>query len=249
MQTINRIIDLLELLSQHNNGLMISEISQEINLPISTTHRMLNSLKKRGYISQDALTKRYQLGISILSLAVSVINNNDIVNSARPYMEALSSSCQNLVFLTVEENNKAICVSMVNNSNKVKFYVKIGSEMPVHCAVGAQAIFAYKTDKEIDALLKNKTFTRYTEHTLVEAAPIKEKLAFIKQMGYGICDEEMELGVRAIAVPIKNRFGQISASLTVIGIKYNESKEDQLHIIEDLKRTASQISKTLGYIE
>lgn len=248
MQTVNRIVDLLELLSKYNNGLMISEISEELDLPISTTHRMLTSLKKRGYITQDTITKRYKIGVNILSLAVSVLNNNDIVNSARRHMEELSSKWQILVFLAVAENDKAICVSMVNNSNKVKFYVEIGSEMPIHCAVSAQAIFAFREDKDIDKLLEGRTFSKYTPKTLVNTGDIKQKLLSIRDMGYGICNEEMEIGVKAIAVPIKNRFGQVLASINVIGIKGNGEEVDEDQLIQDMQNAASEISKTLGYI-
>ncbi len=249
MQTVNRIINILELLSKFSNGLMISEISEEVDLPISTTYRILNALKKRGYIAQDSLTKRYRLGMGISTLAIKLLNNNDIVNSARPYMEELSSKWEILVFIAVEENDKAICVSMVNNSNKVKFYVNIGSEMPLYCTSSSQVIFAYKTEKKIDSLLSQGTFSKLTPNTLTDPEDIKKKLCTIRELGYGICNEEMELGVKAISAPIKNRSNQVSASINIIGIKGDESIENETLMIKDLQNAALKISRSIGCID
>ncbi|WZL71942.1 IclR family transcriptional regulator [Clostridiaceae bacterium 35-E11] len=245
MQIIDRLLELLNLLSKRKEGYMISEISEHLSIPISSIHRMLACLKKNDYVVQDPETKKYKLSWKVLHLAVNLLNNNDIRLVARPYLERLSLKYEEMVFLSIMENNRAICIDTVMSSDRVKFYVKIGSEMPMNAAVAAQVILAYLDEEMIEKILCQQKINRFTLHTLTNIEEIKKKLECIRKTGYGLCDEELEAGVNAIAVPIRDYSGSVAASITMVGIKsknyINENK------IQDLKRTASEISIALGY--
>lgn len=245
MKTVDRITKLLEFLSKHKDGIGINEISESIDIPLSTTHRILNSLKKDGYVSQDRLTKRYKLGIKVLSLATNLVNDMDIVKIARPIIEDLSTKYGQLVFLSVLENNKIICVDMVNNSKRMKFYVRIGSTMPIHCTAAGKSIVANLDEAKIDNLLKNGNIKRYTPHTKIEEVEIKKEFSMIRQNGYAVCNEELELGVNAISIPIYGRDNMVYASITIMIMKHLKYDENQ--IINDLKYSGNKISEYLGY--
>lgn len=245
MQIIDRLLELLNLLSKRKEGYMISEISENLYIPISSIHRMLACLKKHDYVVQDPETKKYKLSWKVLHLAVNLLNNHDIRLVARPYLERLSLEHEEVVFLTIMENNRAICIDTVMCSDRAKFYVKIGSEMPMNAAVAAQVILAYMDEKMIDKILSEQKGRRFTSHTLTNTEDIKKKLKVIQKMGYGLCDEELETGVTAIAVPIRDYSKNVVASITMVGIK-SENFIDE-NKIQDLKHIASEISIALGY--
>lgn len=245
MKTVDRITKLLEFLSEYRDGIGINEISESIDLPLSTTHRMLSALKKNDYVCQDKLTKRYKLGIRILSLATNMINNMDIVKIARPIIEDLSIKYGQLVFLSVLENNRVICVDMVNYSKIMKFYVRIGSNMPVHCASASKVIVANLEESRINDILKSEDIKKYTTNTKVEIDEIKKELSMIRQQGYAECKEELELGVNAFAIPIYGRDNEVYASITIMIMNHLEYDREQ--IINDLKYSGNKISEYLGY--
>ncbi len=245
MQIIDRAFELLELLSKNKGGYMISELSEKLDVPISSVHRLLSSFKKKNYIVQDPQTKRYRLGLKVLNLAVNLLNNCDIRKIVRPHMEALCSKHGEAVFLTIFENETAVCIDTVMNENSCKFYVKIGSEMPIHAAVAGQVILADEDEDRIDFVLKKTDYVPYTAYTITDPEKLKQKLKEIKKMGYGICDEELEIGVQAFGVPIRDHSGKAIASITMLRIKTgNEIEKEKL---EDLKKTAFDISLALGY--
>mgnify|MGYP000856610231 CR=1 FL=1 len=247
MQTIDRVVQLLELLSKYNDGIGINQISETVDLPLSTTHRMLNGLKKDGYVTQDNVSKRYKLGVGILSLAVNMLNNMDIIKITMPFIEDLSTKYGQLMFLSVFENNKIICVDMVNNSSGMKYYVQVGSTMPAYCSASGKIIVAYQDDLQIDKILKSESRTKYTNNTKLDTNEIKRELKMARKLGYAVCNEEMEIGAIALSTPIFNRHGNVFASITIMLVKHLENEE--YRIIEDLKEASDKISRCLGYIK
>lgn len=245
MQTVDRILMLIDLLSSKKGGYMISEISEYLDLPISTIHRLLSSLKEHGYVIQDYETKKYRLGFKILQLGDNLLNNIDVRLVARTYMEKLCQKYREVAFLTIMENNRMVCIDTEIPSEKVRYFVKIGAEMPVNASASAQAILAYRDEIIIDMVINGKEFIKYTPNTLINNEEIKNKLKEIKSKGYAICDEELELGVKAIAAPIRDYTRKIIASITLLYIKsknFNEEKK-----IKDVQDTALEISTAMGY--
>ncbi len=247
MQTIDRTFKLLEYLSQAKNDIGINEISNHLDLPLSTTHRMLTALKDRGYVSQDQDTKRYGLGIEVLTLAVKLLNELDIVRIAKPMLSLLSTKYGQLVYLSVLKNNKVVCVDMVNNARNMKYFVQIGTTMPTYCAASAKAIVAYQDLEVMDRVLDRESYHKFTKNTLTSKDMVIQELKKVREKGYAFCDEEMEEGVNAIATPIRDRDGNVIASITMMLMgKYNYDYE-QLEY--DLKEASLSVSRHLGFIE
>lgn len=245
MQIIDRVLTLLELLSSNNDGYMITEISEKLELPISTVHRILSSLKKHNYIEQDEETKKYKLGLNVLNLAVNLLNNNDVRAISRKHIKKISMKYNNLVFLTLMQNDVAICIDTVESSGNMNFYVKIGSEMPINATASAQAIAAYMKENEVNEILEKQYSKKYTSRTLTEVESVKKKLKQIRETGYAICDEELETGTVAISVPIRDFSKKVIGSITMVEIKLDTSIQEKKII--DLKETAKVISCALGY--
>ncbi len=245
MQIIDRISDLLDILVNTKDGHSVSEISEKMQLSPSSVHRMLSSLKKIGYVAQDSDTKKYKAGLKILTLAVNLLNHYDIRTTALHHMKSLSEKYDKLVFLSVYQNGLVVCIETVELSSNMKFYVNIGSEMPLNAAAAAQAIIAFESDQVIDALLEQESYKPFTEHTIIQGSELKSKLLKVREDGYAICDRELEEGVNAISVPIRDYSGKVVASLTMTGLTSVNSLDES--VIEDVIQSAGQISNDLGY--
>lgn len=247
MQTVERTLSLLEYLSEFKDGVGVNEISNHLDLPLSTTHRLLTALKNNGYVSQDYLTRRYSLGIGVLTLAVKLLNEMDIVQIAKPMLSELSTKYGQLVYISVLKNNKVICVDMVNNAKNMRYFVQIGTSMPTYCAASAKAVVAYQDEDLINRIIDNEKFHPFTKRTLISKDMVIEELKKVENQGYAICDEEMEEGVQAIATPIRDREGKVVASVTLMLMgKYHYNLEQ---LVFDMKETSLSISRYLGYIQ
>ncbi len=247
MQSVERTISLMEQLSKFKDGIGINELSNRLDLPLSTTHRILTALKEKGYVNQDSYSKRYSLGIEVLTLAVRFINELDIVKIAKPILNNLSTKYGQLVYISVIENDKVVCVDMVNNARNMKYFVQIGTTMPAYCAASAKAIVAFQNKDIINGIIEKEKFYKFTKNTFSTKEEVVGELEKVVEIGYAFCDEEMEEGVQAIATPIRDREGKVVASITIMLLGKYQYQSDEL--VLDMKKASQFISKSLGYIE
>lgn len=248
IQSIDRAVEILEILSKTNEGEPISAISSETGLAISTTHRILSSLMENKLVSQDSSTKYYKLGIRVLTMSVNFLNNNRIVSVSKYHLEELANKQKILTALFVLEAEEVVCVDCILDTHEynAQFCVKIGSRMPMQSSAAAKIIWANQTDEELKNILEKKSpFERFTERTKCKPNEIFEDLKMSKLRGYAVCDEELERSVVAIAAPIYNFNSKAIAALSVTTFKGDEKVNEQL--INDVILCAKKISYDLGY--
>ncbi len=243
MQSIDRFIWTLELLGNSRNGLMITEIRDELQLPISSIHRMLSSLKEHGMIMQDEDTKRYKLGVKLLTIASGLLNQLDIRERSKDLLIEMSNELDRMVFLSVMEQDSVVCIETVSEGLNSNFYVKIGALMPFSVAVSAQTILAYQEKHVIDRITNSIEFAQYTKNSIMTKEDFLSKLQTIKENGYGTCLEEFQDGVDGYSAPVFDREGKCIASITILEGKTDNSMDEKISL---LKKTAKAISKLNG---
>lgn len=248
MQSVDRIVTILSLLSEAGKGLGITELYTSCDLPKSTLHRTLNSLLEYGFVLQDEQTKKYRLGHAVLRLGASFLAQNDLRSYARAYLEKLGAELNESVYLTILNDESAICVDTFGATRNLNYFVHIGRDMPFNTTAAAKVILAFQPEELIRRIISSKKLVKLTENSIVEPDRLFQHLMDIKDQGYGICEEEMEEGVTAIAAPIWNWGGQVVASVAVIGPSVRLGGEIRQEIIEKVKKTAENISRELGWV-
>jgi DNA-binding IclR family transcriptional regulator len=246
MQIVDRISDLLDILAQEKDGCSVSEISERMKLSPSSVHRMLSSLREKNYVVQNTITKKYKIGLKILTLAVKLLNHYDVRAISKKYMNELSSKYDNLVFLSAYQNGLVVCIDTVEMASNMKFYVNIGSKMPLNGAAAAQSIIAFDSDEFKKEIFSKQKYKKYTNSTIDTEEKLKERFNEVIRDGYAICDGELEDGVCAMSAPIRDYTNSVVASLSMTGIRTVDSISRNK--INDLIKTALKISNELGYL-
>lgn len=247
MQSVDRIVNILTKLSNSSKGLGITDLYGVCDLPKSTLHRTLNSLMEFGFVVQDAQTKKYRLGSALLRLGTSYLAQNDLRSVSRPFIEELGSSLNETVYITALQDDMSICVDTYGASRNLNYFVRIGREMPFNTTASAKVILAYQPKELIRKIVYNKKLTKLTEKSIVDPDYLLKHLDSIREGGYGVCEEEMEEGVAAVAAPIWDWTSQVIGSVAVIGPWIRLSGPIRPEIIEKVKNTANLISREMGY--
>lgn len=243
MQSVDRFIRALELLGNSRNGLMITEISDELHLPISSVHRLLSSLREHGMVVQDENTKKYKLGVRLITIASGLLNQLDIRERSKDLLIKMSNKLGRMVFLSIMEQDTVVCIDTVSEGQNSNFYVKIGAIMPFSAAVSAQTILAYQDESVISRVINSIEFVQYTENTINSKEEFLFKLFSIRKNGYGMCIEELQDGVNGYSAPTFDREGKCIASITILEGKTNHGIDEKIRL---LKETAKAISKLNG---
>ena len=251
MKSLEKIIKILDYLSDIEREVGITELSLELNLPKSTVHRILKDLSRYSVVEKENDTSRYKIGLRILKYSNSLLRSLDLRQIVKPILKKVCNETQETTFLTVWRNDQGICIDSISSSRSANthLFVEIGREMPFHCTASSEALLANQPIEDIKRIINKKQLLRYTPNTITEPKKLIIHLLDIKNKGFAICDEELEEGIKAIAAPIKNIKGKTIASITITGLAQRLNSNNMERLIKIVTNSAQEISKSLGYKE
>lgn len=250
LETLVRSLSILSLFTRETPALTLTEIATATNLNKTTVFRILATLEEAGYLVRDPATKRYQPGLKVLQLGFATISSLEVRQVARVFLQQLSQQVGETVSLSVLDDHEIIYVDRVRNRRIVGVVLGMGSRLPAHCASMGKAMLAHMPSEELDKLLDKVELEPCTSKSLVDREALKAELACVRERGYATNDEELEMGLRAVASPIWDNSNQVVAAINITGSTSTISQERlEGELAQAVVRTATQISQALGYLD
>lgn len=248
VQSVERTLDILEALAEAGRPVTLSDLSHQVNLHVSTVHRLLATLIERNYARQDDNTGRYLIGPRLLELSSGLPDQYDVRAEAHPVLEKLSAQIGETANLSVRSGDNLVYIDQVQSEKLVRMFTRVGSSAPLYCTGAGKLFLAYgpadNFEREFNRYLLENRLEPRTPHTLVRPPSLREELRRIKERGYSFDNEEMEEGVICVAAPIFDKAGQITAAISVSG---PGSRGHILGAVEPVQKAAEAISERLGY--
>jgi DNA-binding IclR family transcriptional regulator len=205
-----RVLSMLETQSE----LRVSLVADELGVARSTAHRLLSTLAWRGFVNQDRVSKVYRAGSALIELGLRSVSEYDLRRVAMPHMERLSHDLGETVNLLILEAGACRFIGGVQSANAVKTRLLTGTVLPAYATSGGKVLLASLPPEDLRALYPRglKKVTGGTHRTL---AGLRDELALIRNSGYAVNNEESAVGLRAVAVPVRDRIGRCIAALAV----------------------------------
>ncbi len=246
-----RVLDILEILEDYPSGLTLAEISEKINLPKSSTHRILGVLLERQYVRESYGNGKYLLGYQILSLAKTCVNGIDLLNEARPFMEALNNEFNETVILGVPDHNyrRIIYLDKIDSSHSLRLVSNIGERVPIHCTALGKAILSKLEEDKVRKILENYELRKFTDNTILNLEEFIKELHKINKAGVAIDREEYKPFVSCVAAPIRNYDGMPIAAISMSIPTTRFTSERKQLIIDKLIDCAHSIDAILSLIK
>ena len=248
VQTLDRALDILELLAVEEKGLGVTAIGQLIGLHKSTVYRLLSALGERGYVEKNADYSTYQLGMKVVEISSIHLNSIELKTEAAPYLRTLAGESTQPVHLATLVGDEVMYIEKVETVNTIRMYSQIGKRVPIHCSAVGKSLMTGLLDWEIQALLSNnKVLEKYTPNTLTDAEEILAQVRKSRDVGWTVDDEEHESGIRCIAAPIYDYRGKVIAAVSTSGPVTIITRDKDEEICQYVKKAAKGISKRMGY--
>lgn len=238
-------LSILVALGGHPEGANGTEIARDVGLPVSTVHRLLATEVSLGFVSFDTSTKRYRLGFKVFELAHKVSSVVSLADSARPTMRDLSKATGETVQLAVLSENRTLFIEKVGTEQAVGIRGSIGDSESVHATSTGKVLISRLPDDELDALIGSASFGAHTPNTITDPVHLRKHVEQVREHGYAIADEEFDVGVRAIAVPILDGRGQTRAAVCVSAPAFRTSTDTLLSWLPGLREAAAEIGTRL----
>ncbi len=246
VQSLDRVFDIVEALSNHGNELTISQLCTLTGLNKSTVHRMLSSLKARGYVVQTS-TGTYRLTFQFCSLSQKIINNVSILPLVLPHLRKLSISVQEIVHFVIQDNTDTVYLDRLEppNSN-YRSTVNIGMRRPMHTSAGGKIILASEGPESWRNYWEHADKTPITPYTITSFERLESEMQIFQRKQYAVESEENTLGYSCIAIAIHDRYNDDHYAITLSSLKSLMTDAHIQHLLPLLFETRSLIQRDIG---
>lgn len=213
MTSLARGLAVLRAFSDQRRSLTIAQISVKTGIPRAAVRRCLHTLRALGYA--DAEANNFSLKPKVLTLGYSYLSSTPLTVSAQPCLNATSRALNESCSLAVLDDDQVLYVARSATSRIMSVALNTGSRLPAYCTSLGRVMLAHVPQAELKAYLERVTLRAYTDRTIVSAKRLNEILVGVRHNGYAIIDEELEVGLRSIAVPVRGASGAVVAALNV----------------------------------
>lgn len=214
VKSADRVMAVLDLIGDQGS-LSFAEIVAGLELPKSSAHALLRTMEDRHYLRQDRASGSYRLGSRIWDLARSRHELDDLRALVRPLMDGLVERTGETVQLATLEDLSAVYLDLSESPHPVKLTSRAGARLPAHTSAIGKALLAELDPAELERRLDDAELERLTEHTITDPAALIAELEAVRRRGYSVDDEEFAIGLRCIAMPIRDQDGRAVAALSV----------------------------------
>lgn len=228
-RTTARVLDIIELVSQHKEGLSFSSIAKEIGMPKSSLHPLLHTLSDRNYLFYDSALQRYYLGEMCFRLGSMFMNSVDILKAIQREIEILAHETSEIVYMGVRHGSEVLYLAKAEADIAIRIVTAgVGHQLPAYCTGLGKALLLDLSLEELKALYPNG-MAALTQNTITSVGALHEQLVRMKQQGYSEEKEESTIGIQCIGVPVRVD-GKIIAALSssVPIFRFNKELETQL---------------------
>ncbi len=215
MTSLARGIAVIRAFTQQRRHLTIAQLSQRTALPRAAVRRCLYTLAKLGYVSSDD-GRGYSLRPKVLALGHAYLSSTPLATMAQPLLDTISDQLHESSSMAVLEGDEILYVARSTTTTRLmSIDLGLGSRLPAYCSSMGRVLLADLTASEIDAYLSRVNLVKLTHRTISTAGELRRVLATVVRQEYAIVDQELELGLRSIAVPVKDATGRSIAAINV----------------------------------
>jgi IclR family transcriptional regulator, acetate operon repressor len=211
VQSVGRVLDLLEVVAAAGGEMAISEIAAATGLPTPTIHRLAQTLLRRGYMRQLP-SRRYALGPRLIPLGE--VASTTLGTRARPVLAQLVEELGESANLGVLDGDLIVYIGQVPSRHSMRMFTEVGRRVHPHCTAVGKAVLAQLPEEQVRSLLARTGMPAQTPHTITDADALIEQLEMIRRQGYAIDEGEQEVGVRCVAVPVPGDTSRIGVSVS-----------------------------------
>jgi DNA-binding IclR family transcriptional regulator len=243
----DRVIDILELTAANRDGVTLKDLALGVETPKSSLLPLLRTLAARGYLEQGR-GGAYRLGPRAVELAARSSGRRELLETARPALDALRRKTGESAFLTTLADDAAavVFIEVVETDHLIRYTVNVGQRSPLHASANGKAILAVLPASERESALRALSLKRYTERTITTVPALRAALDEIRAQGVAISIDEIVRGASGVAAPVYDRDGRVAGACAVGG-PTDRIRPRTRALAAEVRAAARSISALLGH--
>jgi DNA-binding IclR family transcriptional regulator len=243
-----RVFDVFGLLVHHPDGLSLTQISDALAFPKSSTHGLLTTMVARGYLREGLRDRTYRLGPALFELGSAYIASTDLVSDGWEIVRATSRACNETVHLAVLDGCDVLYVAKEESRNTIRMVSAVGKRFPAYATGVGKILLANYTGAELSSHIPDQNpLPVITPRTITDITQLHAAIDEARQRGYAIDIEESTVGLCCVAAPVYDATGQIVAGMSVSVPSMRFTPERQKELLALITQQANTLSTILGY--
>ncbi|WRZ94173.1 IclR family transcriptional regulator [Streptomyces sp. NBC_01007] len=245
VQSVDRAVSVLEILARLGEA-GVTEIAAELDVHKSTAFRLLGVLENRGLVAQAKDRGKYYLGAALLRLAGAAAVRLDISQEGVPVCRELADELGETVNIAVLDDDAAVNIMQARGTASVTAQNWLGRRTPLHATSSGKVLLAHMPPTLREGLLA-RPLPRFTERTITGPSTLRAELEAVIEQGYGVTLEELELGLAAVAAPVRAHDGKVIAAISVSGPVYRLNADRLPELSKRTVAAGAELSRRMGY--
>ncbi|MDG4860401.1 IclR family transcriptional regulator [Streptomyces sp. T-3] len=245
VQSVDRAVSVLEILAELGEA-GVTEIADALDVHRSTAFRLLGVLENRGLVGQAQDRGKYFLGAGVLRLAGAAAVRLDISQEGAPVCRELADELGETVNIAVLDDDAAVNIMQARGPSAVTAQNWLGRRTPLHATSSGKVLLAHLPTTLREGLLA-RSLPRFTDRTVTGAAALRTELKSVTELGYALAREELEVGLTAVAAPVRAHDGKVIGAISVSGPVYRLTEDRLSQLSERAVVVAGDLSRRMGY--
>jgi IclR family pca regulon transcriptional regulator len=246
MTSLARGLVVIQAFTQQSPQMTISQLSIKTGLSRAAVRRCLYTLTKLGFAGAED-GSRYSLRPRMLTLSHTYTTSNTLSSAAQPILERMSAALHESFSVATLDGEDIVYIARTQVNRVMAVDLHIGSRLPAYCTSMGRILLAYLPAEQLEQYLAKVNLIPHTNRTIISVEKLRLALRNIRRNGYAICDQEYEVGLRSIAVPVYSTSGRVVATLNLSGNAPRLSVlEMQSRFLTPLRNAASELSVFLN---
>jgi IclR family pca regulon transcriptional regulator len=213
VNSLARGLEVLRVFTRHKPKMTLSEVAKGTDMTRATARRFLLTLVREGYVETDG--KYFSLRPKLLELGFSVLSSMDLWDVAQPVMNELAEKLQESCFAAILDEDAVIYVARASADRLVNVGIRVGNRVPAYCVSTGRVLLAGLSDAELHRYLEEVKLERFTPNTTISKVKLRSQIEEVRRQGWASVDQELEIGLRSISAPIRDRGGAVIAALNI----------------------------------
>ena len=246
VRSLTRALSILQELAASHDGMSLTELAEATGLPPSTTHRLLTTLEAERFVRPDPQGGLWRVGVAAFFVGSAFSRSRDVMTLARPYLRRLMEQSGETANLFVPSEDEAVCIGQIESRHAMRAITGVGGRVLMYSSAAGKVLLAHLDPEMRKRLLSDKALEKITEHTITDLAELEAIFARVTQDGYATDDEEHAIGLRCIAAPILNEFGDAVAAISVSGPTARIREERVPQLAQMVAKVAQEATRDFG---
>ncbi|RZU31052.1 IclR family transcriptional regulator [Blastococcus saxobsidens] len=245
VQSVDRALAVLEILGSRGEA-GVTEIAAELGVHKSTAFRLVAVLESREFVEQLAERGKYRLGFGIVRLAGVTAAQLDLTREGRRTCEELAVDLGETVNIAILDGDRVVNISQARGSGAITSYNWVGQATPLHATSSGKVLLAFAPEPLRKKLLGGD-LPRFTDATLTTPEALERELAETRRRGWAATAEEYEMGLNAVAAPVRDAESRVVAAVSASGPAFRLTRESFDVVSSQVVAAADALSRRLGF--